>query len=100
VLEGLDVVPGSLLPVYVQYGDEAGHLLNVPVLDATLPEYAALAPSPTPTPEPEPVAPPAETTPPTDPNATAEPGVPAEPEAPAEPAPGEDEGAEQPPTDG
>src|SRR3712207_6376809 len=31
LLEGLDVVPGSLLPVYVQYGSEAGRLLNVPV---------------------------------------------------------------------
>ncbi|MFC0680880.1 hypothetical protein ACFFGH_23870 [Lysobacter korlensis] len=105
VFEGLDVTPGSLLPVYVQYGDEPGRLLNVPVLDAGLAEYAALVPSPTPTPEPEPVVPPEETAPPADPdatadpNATAEPGVPAE-EAPTEPAPGEDEGAEQPPTDG
>lgn len=95
VLEGLDVTPGSLLPVYVQYGEESGRLLNVPVVDAALPEYAALVPTPTPTPEPQPEPP---ATP--DPNATAEPGVTPEPEAPAEPAPGEGEGAEQPPTDG
>ena len=94
VLEGLDVVPGSLLPVYVQYGGEAGRLLNVPVLDATLPEYATLVPSPTPTPTPTPTPKP---TAPADPNATAEPGAPVEPETPGE---GGDEGAEAPPTDG
>jgi hypothetical protein len=92
VLEGLDVVPGSLLPVYVQYGDEAGRLLNVPVLDAGLQEYATLLPSATPTPTPTTPAP-TETA---DPTATAEPGAPVEPE---EPGAG-DEGAEEPPTDG
>jgi hypothetical protein len=98
LLEGLDVIPGSLLPVYVQYGDEAGRLLNVPVMDATLPEYATLVPSPTPTPTPTPVPPPVTPAPtePADPNATAEPGVPVEPETPGE----GDEGAGEPPTDG
>ncbi len=94
VLEGLDVVPGSLLPDYVQYGSEPGRLLNVPVLDAALEEYAALLPSPTPTPTPAPTPTPTPTAP-ADPNATAEPGAPVEPEE-----PGGDEGAEQPPTDG
>lgn len=50
VLEGVDVVPGSLLPVYFQYGSEPGQQLKVPVLDAELPEYDGLLPSPTPTP--------------------------------------------------
>jgi hypothetical protein len=89
VLEGLDVIPGSLLPVYVQYGAEAGSLLQVPVLDARLPEYATLTPTPTPTPTPT-------ATPTPSPTETAEPGAPVEPETPGE---GE-EGAEQPPTDG
>lgn len=37
-----DVVPGALVPVYFQYGDEPGTQLLVPVLDGTLPEYDAL----------------------------------------------------------
>jgi hypothetical protein len=94
VLEGLDATPGSLLPVYVQYGDEAGKLLNVPVLDAALTEYATLAPSPTPTPEPTPTAEPVPQ--PTETTTPVEPGTPA---APDDPGAG-DEGAEEPPTDG
>ena len=39
-----DVALGALLPVYVQYGDETGTTLLVPVLDGTLPEYADLVP--------------------------------------------------------
>ncbi len=39
-----DVPLGSLLPVYVQYGNETGTTLLVPVLDGTLPEYADLVP--------------------------------------------------------
>jgi hypothetical protein len=50
-----DVVAGQLLPVYVQYGDEQGKTILVPVLDGTLPEYADLLPvKPTPTPTPTP----------------------------------------------
>ncbi|GAA2240057.1 hypothetical protein N1031_13015 [Herbiconiux moechotypicola] len=41
--------PGSLFPVYFQYGDEEGKLVSVPVLTTSLPEYADLAPTPTPT---------------------------------------------------
>jgi hypothetical protein len=52
-------VPGSLFPVYFQYGDEEGKQVLVPVLNTSLPEYDGLAPTPTPTPTvvvtPEPV---------------------------------------------
>lgn len=36
--------PGSLFPVYFQYGDETGVRLVVPVLDGALPEYRDLVP--------------------------------------------------------
>ncbi|WP_382303874.1 hypothetical protein [Herbiconiux sp. UC225_62] len=42
--------PGSLFPVYFQYGDVEGKQLLVPVLNTSLPEYSGLAPTPTPTP--------------------------------------------------
>ena len=38
------VKAGELLPVYVQYGDEPGKNVLVPVLDGTLAEYEGLAP--------------------------------------------------------
>lgn len=41
--------PGSLFPVYFQYGDEPGKQIMVPVLNTSLPEYDGLAPTPTPT---------------------------------------------------
>ncbi|MFB2554796.1 hypothetical protein [Herbiconiux liangxiaofengii] len=44
--------PGSLFPVYFQYGDAEGKLVSVPVLNTSLPEYEGLAPTPTPTPTP------------------------------------------------
>lgn len=44
LLRDLDAEPGSLLPVYFQYGDESGKELLVPVLDGGLPEYADLLP--------------------------------------------------------
>lgn len=44
LLEGLDIIAGSLLPVYVQYGQEEGSLGLVPVLDGSWAEYAPLAP--------------------------------------------------------
>ena len=44
-LESVDAQPGSLFPVYFQYGDEAGQELGVPVLDGALNEYADLVPS-------------------------------------------------------
>jgi hypothetical protein len=42
--------PGSLFPVYFQYGDVEGKQVLVPVLNTSLPEYSNLAPTPTPTP--------------------------------------------------
>ena len=45
VLEGVDAQPGSLFPVYFQYGEEEGQELGVPVLEGSLDEYAGLVPS-------------------------------------------------------
>lgn len=45
LIEGVDVVPGSLYPVFFQYGDEPGSELLVPVLDGELPEYELYVPS-------------------------------------------------------
>lgn len=39
-----DTKAGALYPVYVQYGDEPGKQVLVPVLDADLPQYKELAP--------------------------------------------------------
>ena len=49
-LRGIDAQPGSLFPVFVQYGNETGARLLVPVLDDTLEPYATLVPTPEPTP--------------------------------------------------
>jgi hypothetical protein len=46
ILEGIDAVPGSLFPVYIQYGDVEGKEMLVPVLDGELEEYADLVPEP------------------------------------------------------
>ncbi|MFD1714561.1 DNA modification methylase [Amnibacterium flavum] len=54
VLQGIDSPAGALFSVYFQTGDSQGVDLPVPVLDATLEQYANLAPSPTPTPTPTP----------------------------------------------
>jgi hypothetical protein len=43
VLEGIDTMPGALLPMYFQYGDVEGIQKQVPVLDARLPEYNHLS---------------------------------------------------------
>lgn len=45
VLVGVDAQPGSLFPVYFQYGEEEGQELGVPVLEGSLDEYADLVPS-------------------------------------------------------
>lgn len=50
-LEGIDTIPGALLPVFFQYGEETGVELLVPVLTNQLPQYSTLAPTPTPTEE-------------------------------------------------
>lgn len=57
-MPGLDTIPGSLLPVYFQYGSEQGKELLVPVLTNALEAYSTLTPAPsepatvTPTPDP------------------------------------------------
>lgn len=45
LLKGIDADPGSLFPVFFQYGDEPGEELPVPVLDGTLEEYSDLVPT-------------------------------------------------------
>lgn len=45
LLENIDAVPGSLMTVFFQYGDETGVEIFVPVLDGTLPEYAEFVPA-------------------------------------------------------
>lgn len=45
VIEGVEVTPGALYPVFFQYGDEPGSELLVPVLDGALPEYELYVPS-------------------------------------------------------
>ncbi|AJM77247.1 hypothetical protein [Rathayibacter toxicus] len=40
-------LPGSLVPVYFQYGSQQGKELLVPVLTNALPEYSTLTPAPT-----------------------------------------------------
>ena len=44
VLSGVEAPPGSLFPVFFQYGDNEGQELMVPVLDGSLAEYADLVP--------------------------------------------------------
>jgi hypothetical protein len=53
-LRGLDVQVGGLLPVYVQFGDEQGEQLQVPILDGELESYTDLLPAPLPTFKPRP----------------------------------------------
>lgn len=45
VLTGINAKPGSLFPVFVQYGDQTGKQLLVPVLDGTIKPYDELLPS-------------------------------------------------------
>lgn len=47
ILTGLDAQPGSLFPVYFQYGDIEGRDVSVPVLDGELEEYADYVPGAT-----------------------------------------------------
>jgi hypothetical protein len=50
VLEGLNVRPGSLAKVFVQYGSVSGKYVDLPVLINSDGDYTNDAPSPTPTP--------------------------------------------------
>lgn len=43
-LMNFTALPGSIYPLYFQYGDETGIKLPVPVLDGGLPEYKDLVP--------------------------------------------------------
>ena len=45
LFKDLNSIPGSLYPVYFQYGAQTGLPLRVPVLDGGLPEYADLTPA-------------------------------------------------------
>lgn len=47
-LENIDTIPGALLPVFFQYGEETGVELLVPVLTNQLPQYSTFTPTPTP----------------------------------------------------
>lgn len=52
-LTAIDSKPGTLIPIYFQYGDEQGRELLVPVLDGSLEQYSPFLPqTPTPTPTP------------------------------------------------
>ena len=48
LFSGIDSKPGSLFPVFVQYGTLTGEQMLVPVLDGSLTEYSKLLPSPIP----------------------------------------------------
>lgn len=54
VFEGVGVELGGVMPLYVQYGDEPGTTLLVPVLDGTFERYEELLPTPVPTAVPTP----------------------------------------------
>ena len=45
-LRDIDAQPGSLFPIFVQYGNETGAKLMVPVLDDSAGPYSTLAPTP------------------------------------------------------
>lgn len=49
VFRKADVKPGALLTVYIQYGNEQGKNLQLPVLNGSQSYYTGLAPSPAPT---------------------------------------------------
>lgn len=44
LIENLDSQPGSLFPVYFQYGTQTGVRLLAPVLDSSLPQYSDYSP--------------------------------------------------------
>ncbi len=49
ILTGATPTPGTLFPIFVQYGDQTGKQLLVPVLDGTLKPYNELLPTAKPT---------------------------------------------------
>jgi hypothetical protein len=62
IFNGIDSKPGSLFPVFVQYGSNSGKELLVPVLNGALSEYSTLLPTPKSTNPPVPVPIPTATT--------------------------------------
>jgi hypothetical protein len=52
VFRDADVMPGSLLTLFIQYDDQTGKKVRIPVLDGSEGPYTTLTPSPTPTPIP------------------------------------------------
>lgn len=58
ILAGFDGRPGSLAPIYFQYGSFQGRQLKVPVLDDSWSSYSDLGPTPTPLPRPTSTNPP------------------------------------------
>lgn len=44
VLEDPELIPGALFEVYAEYGEIPGEIMQVPVLDGTLPEYELYVP--------------------------------------------------------
>lgn len=73
VLRDINVLPGSLFPVYFQTGDATGVQLKLPVLTEALDYYSTLAPTPTPTPTPTATTPAPEQSPPESPQPTTAP---------------------------
>jgi hypothetical protein len=52
ILTDAKATPGALLKVFIQYGNQTGKNLEVPVLNGAFEQYATLQPSPTYTPVP------------------------------------------------
>ena len=44
LLSDEEIIAGALFPVYFQFGDVQGEVIEIPVLDGTLPEYELLVP--------------------------------------------------------
>lgn len=65
ILQGIGKQPGSLVKVYVQYGNATGKSFKIPVLDGSLKQYATLLPSPVPEPSDDATVEPAITSTPT-----------------------------------
>ncbi|MFC5928295.1 hypothetical protein D6T64_17985 [Cryobacterium melibiosiphilum] len=66
VLENIDSQPGALFPVFLQYGNETGVELLMPILDGSMDVYSSLVPvEPTPTATPTAAATPSATPTPT-----------------------------------
>lgn len=63
ILDGITTKPGQLFPIFVQYGQQTGIEMLIPVLDGTLPQYSNLLPTAAPSPTPTSTSPAPATTP-------------------------------------